>query len=55
MNVWTGILGNTLIGPFIIEGRMRGEDYLNSIEDVVMPMLDDMRLQSRHLWYQLHG
>ena len=34
---------------------MRGEDYLNFIEDVVMPMLNDMPLQSRHLWYQLDG
>ena len=46
VNVWDGILGITLIGPFIIEERMRGEDYLNFIEDVVMPMLDDMPLQS---------
>ena len=55
MNVWVGILGNTLIVPFIIEDRMRGEDYLNFINDVVMPMLDNMPLQSRHPWYQLDG
>ena len=47
MNVWAGILGITLISPFIIEDRMRSEDYLNFVEDVVMPMLDDMPLQSR--------
>ena len=47
VNVWAGTLGNTLIVPFIIEDRMRGEDYLNFVEDVVMPMLDDMPLQSR--------
>ena len=52
----TGILGNTLIGPFIIEDRMRGEDYLNFVADVVMLTFDDMPLQSRwHLWYQLGG
>ena len=55
VDVWTGILGNTLIGPFIIEDRMRGEDYLNFVADVVMLMLDDMPFQSRHLWYQLDG
>ena len=47
MNVWAGILGITLIGPFIIEDSIRAEDYLNFVEDVVMPMLDDMPLQSR--------
>ena len=46
LNVWAGILDNTLIVPFIIEDRMRDEDYLNLMEDVVMPMLDDMPLQS---------
>ena len=45
VNVWAGILGVTLIGPFIIEDSMRGEDYLNFVEDVVMPMLNDMPLQ----------
>ena len=43
VNVWAGILGNTQIGPFITQDRMRGEDYLNFVE-VVMPMLDDMPL-----------
>ena len=47
LNVWAGILGITLIGPFIIEDSMRAEDYLNFVEDLVMPMLDNMSLQSR--------
>ena len=53
MNVWAGILGITLIGPFIMEDSMRGEDYLNFVEDVVMPMLDDMFLQSRRHQYMV--
>ena len=51
VNVWAGIMGITLIGPFIIEDSMRAEDYLNFIEDVVTPMLDDMPLQSRRHQY----
>ena len=39
-----------------IEDRMRGGDSLNFVADVVMPMLDDIPLQSRrHLWYQVDG
>ena len=34
---------------------MRGGNYLNFVADVVIPMLDDMTLQSRHLWYELDG
>ena len=53
VNVWAGILGITLIGPFIIEDSMGGEDYLNFVEDVVMPMFDDMPLQSRRHQYMV--
>ena len=53
MNIWAGILGITLIGPFIIEDSMRAEDYLNLVEDVVMPMLNDMPLQSRRHQYMI--
>ena len=53
MNVWAGILGITLIDPFIIEDSMGGEDYLNFVEDVVMPMMDDMSLQSRRHEYMV--
>ena len=53
VNVWAGILGIILIGPFIIEDSMRGEDYLNFVEDVLMPMLDDMPLQSRRHRYMV--
>ena len=42
MNVWAGILGITLIGPFIIEDSMGGEDCLNFVEDLVMSKLHDM-------------
>ena len=48
VNVSAGILGITLIGSFSIEDSMRGEDYLNFVEDVVRSMLNDMPLQSRH-------
>ena len=34
VNVWAGILGNTLIGPFIIADRIRGANYLNFEEDI---------------------
>ena len=35
---------------------MRGTNYLNFVEDIVPPILDDMPLQlRRHLWYQLDG
>ncbi|KAJ4428819.1 hypothetical protein ANN_25812 [Periplaneta americana] len=32
VNVWAGILGEKVIGPFIIEDRVRGENYLKFVE-----------------------
>ena len=55
MNVWAGILGITLIGSFIIQDSMGGEDYLYFVEGVVMQMLNDMPLQSRRHHYPLYG
>ena len=39
VNVWAGVLGNTLIVPFIIEDKMKDKYYLNFVADVVMPIL----------------
>ena len=50
---WAGILGIKLIGSFIIEDSMRDEDYLNFVVDVVMPMSNDMPLQSRRHQYMV--
>ena len=52
VNVLARLLSNTLIGPFLIEDRTRGVNYLTFVEDMVPPVLDDLRLR-RHLWYQL--
>ena len=56
VNVWGGIQGNTLIGPFIFEDKMRRSTYLTFVVDMVPPILDDVPLQlRRHQWYQLDG
>lgn len=38
-NVWVGIYGNHLIGPFFIPGDLNGEIYLELLENTIYPAL----------------
>lgn len=37
INVWAGILGHNIIGPFIIEGSLTGHKYLSLLQDQIIP------------------
>jgi hypothetical protein len=39
LNVWAGILGNHIIGPFFLEGNLNGEGYLNLLINHIMPSI----------------
>lgn len=39
LNVWSGILGNTVIGPFFIEGNLNGEKYLDLLVNDIVPAM----------------
>lgn len=45
VNVWAGILGTRIIGPFFFEGNVNGDAYLNFLRTVVRPTIDDLHLQ----------
>lgn len=42
LNVWAGIYGDRLVGPFFIPGNLNGETYLSLLEDHIDPMLTDI-------------
>ncbi|XP_066253418.1 uncharacterized protein [Euwallacea similis] len=39
LNVWAGILGNEIIGPFFLEQNLTGQLYLNLLENEVNPRI----------------
>lgn len=39
LNVWTGILGNYIVGLFFINGNLTGELYLTSLRDIIDPLI----------------
>ncbi|KAJ8944389.1 hypothetical protein NQ318_017709, partial [Aromia moschata] len=46
VNVWAGIIGQNIIGPFFIDGNLNGETYLallqnNVRQNVCPPVLED--------------
>lgn len=51
VNVWAGILNNTLFGPIEIPARLNANEYLNFLETHLENILDDLPLNVRN---QLH-
>jgi transposase len=54
LNVWAGIIGNRIIGPFFIEGELNGEKYLDILIREIGPALDDLGLDTE-IWFQQDG
>lgn len=56
VNVWAGIIGNTLIGPFVLEERLNGEIYLQFLQQNLNNLLEDVHLDRRmQMWYMHDG
>jgi ribosomal protein S13 len=60
LNVWAGILGNRIIGPFFIPGHLNGENYLQLLETLVDPFItqvieEDENFVENQLVFQQDG
>lgn len=60
LNVWAGILGNNLIGPFFFEGNLTGEMYLTLLQDNIVPRIreviaEDNNLAQHEVFFQQDG
>lgn len=56
VNVWCGMLGTTIIGPYFINGGLNGTVYANFLRRILPPLLDEVPLRTRMLmWYQHDG
>lgn len=56
VNVWAGIIGNVIVGPIFITGRLTGRDYLDMLSGAIEGLLEDvpLNLLSNH-YYQHDG
>jgi hypothetical protein len=56
LNVWAGIVGNHLIGPHTLPNRLRGDIFLNFLENELDNLLDAVPLATRRdMWIQMDG
>lgn len=56
LNVWAGILGDHIIGPFILDGNLNGERYVELLRNNVVPAVLQLPGIHRHrLWFQHDG
>ncbi|GFW05831.1 uncharacterized protein TNCV_603031 [Trichonephila clavipes] len=58
VNVWAGILGDHLIGPYILPDRLNGPRYLIFLEQVLPELLDSAHVTAAtrtSVWFQQDG
>ncbi|RLU16752.1 hypothetical protein DMN91_010820 [Ooceraea biroi] len=56
INVWCGILGNQVIGPYFIEGQLTGQKYATFITEILPALLENVPLNIRlGMWYMHDG
>jgi hypothetical protein len=56
VNVWAGILGDHLIGPYILPDRLNGRNYWIFLNEVLPELLENVPLADiRGMWFQHDG
>ena len=57
VNVWCGLMGNQLIGPYFLDGgSLNGERYLQFCQEVLPGLLENVPLATRQaMWFQHDG
>lgn len=56
INVWCGLIGGKLIGPYFYDGTLNGRRYLNFLTNELPGLLDDVPLDTReHMFFQQDG
>lgn len=54
INVWIGMVGDCLIGPFRLPNRLNGQSYLNFLRDNLNELLEDVPLDVIMNMYFMH-
>lgn len=54
VNVWAGIMGNRIIGPFVLPPRLNQNLYREFLEDTIPEVLEDMDLATRRIMWFMH-
>jgi hypothetical protein len=56
INIWCGIVGNYLIGPFVLPDRLTGAVYTHFLENDLRNGVEPVDIQLRHeMWFMHDG
>lgn len=56
LNLWAGIVNNTIIGPFELPARLNGASYLHFLQETLPELLEDIPLAvRRNMWFMHDG
>lgn len=56
VNVWAGVLGNNLIGPYILPNRLNSPTYLVFLRNILPELLENVPLADlQNMWLQHDG
>lgn len=56
INVWAGMIGDHLIGPFVLPSRLSGPAYLTFLQEDFPGLMEDVDLATRRwMWFQHDG
>jgi hypothetical protein len=51
--VWAGVMNNTLIGPFFIEGNLNSNSFLGLLQEQIIPQIQNLNVND--VWFQMNG
>lgn len=54
VNVWAGLIGNRVIGPFVLDGNLNGRKYLELLQNRVVPAIRE-NFDTNVVWFQQDG
>ncbi|KAJ8954718.1 hypothetical protein NQ318_011411, partial [Aromia moschata] len=53
INIWCGIIGDYLVGPFELTAILNGQDYLNFLQENLVDLLEEVPLDVRaNMWFR---
>jgi hypothetical protein len=55
VNVWCGVTGEQLTGPYIFLQYLTGDTYAISLQDKLPTVLENVPVQTRQMYYQHDG
>ena len=51
--MWAGVINNTLIGPFFIDGKLNATKFLQLLGTQIIPQIETLNIEDP--WFQMDG